>query len=569
MSNFELKAKVSQLELQLRQIEDENDIISSEIAATVSNINNADSELDNYNRHIRSTLEQAAGAINSSIHKALNAYEVQGEIDKIYLCYKNIELANKRIRELNNKKYYDFNNYRTVRKIVQGIMDNLDLSMVSDDVIYRSVEKQHLMTPDFWLTSALISIMAWKNDDKALAERAVNKAIQLDKKSSSIFYMIFNLRMDREEAALKWFLLYQQCKLTTSDESTFLMLFSLISKTLNDSVDVKTAVQIKDFINNMITQSMEREGYQEDEIVSRIQNNMQRMMTSENYDFPLLSKYCKSYGTIVTMLNMANTNYHILKLINKIKNVRLDEKNRYLNQFMTELLNKPNPKEKDTYNEIEYNELIIRLSGDVAKAKLIFEESKHRQESELDLMSSIISWTYDFSLEHINEQMRLNMFTLIKGIQEKAVRRYFSSYQALHKNILQIEIGEYVAEVELAEKSKELENINKFYESKTEEKISEIKYTAAYVAFGLGALCIIAAYFTHIYLIAGGLLCILFGGIKIFGNKRKIKNIMIEIQNKKHMTQETLQKLFDEFVECDKLYAEKDNIAKNILKELI
>lgn len=569
MSNFELKAKVSQLELQLRQIEDENDTLRSEIAATVSNINNADSELDNYNRHIRSTLDQAAGAINSSINKALNAYEIQGEIDKIYLCYKNVELANKRIRELNNKKYYDFNNYRTVRKIVQGIMDNLDLSMVSDDVIYRSVEKQHLMTPDFWLTSALISIMAWKNDDKALADRAVNKAIQLDKKSSSIFYMIFNLRMDREEAALKWFLLYQQCKLTTSDESTFLMLFSLISKTLNDSVDVTTAVQIKEFINNMITKSMEREGYQEDEIVNRIQSNMQRMMTSENYDFPLLSKYCKSYGTIITMLNMANNNYHILELINKIKNVRLDEKNRYLNQFMTELLNKPNPKEKDTYNDIEYNELIIRLSGDVAKAKMIFEESKHRQESDLDLMSSIISWTYDFSLEHINEQMRLNMFTLIKGIQEKAVRRYFSSYQVLHRNTLQIEIGEYAAEVDLAEKSKELENINKFYESKTKEKISEIKNTAAYVAFGIGAVCIIAAYFTHILFIGVGFICVLFGLIKILGNKRKIKNIMIEIQNKKHITQETLQKLFDEFVECDKLYAEKDNIAKNILKELI
>ncbi|MDF2511278.1 MAG: hypothetical protein K0S04_1144 [Herbinix sp.] len=569
MSNFDLRAKVNQLELQLHQVENENAMLRSEIAATVSNINNADSELDNYNRHIRNTLDQAAGVINSSINKALNAYEVQGEIDNIYLNYKNVELANKRIRALNNKKYYDFNNYRTVRKIVQGIMDNLDLSMVSDNVIYRSIEKQHLMTPDFWLTSALISIMAWKNDDKALADKAVNRAIQLDKKSSSIFYMIFNLRMDREEAALKWFLIYQQCKLTTSDESAFLMLFSLISKTLNDSVDVKTAVQIKEFINNMITRSMEREGYHEGEVVSRIQNNMQRMMTSESYDFPLMSKCCKSYGTIITMLNMAHNNYHILELIYKIKNVRLDERNRYLNQFMTELLNKPNPNEKETYDQIEYNELIIRLSGNVDRAKVIFEESRQRQESDLDLMSSIISWTYDFTLEHINEQMRLNMFTLIKGIQEKAVHQCFDSYQALHRNTLPIEIGEYSAEVDFTEKSKELEKINKFYESKADEKISKIKYTGAFVAFGIGVVCIIAAFFTHLYLIGGGLVCTLFGGIKILANKRMIKNIIIEFQNMKRVTQETLQSLFDEFVSCEKIYSEKDNISKNILEELI
>ena len=31
-----------------------------------------------------------------------------------------------------NKKYYDFNNYRTVRKVVQGMMDNLDIHMISE-----------------------------------------------------------------------------------------------------------------------------------------------------------------------------------------------------------------------------------------------------------------------------------------------------------------------------------------------------------------------------------------------------------------------------------------------------
>ena len=147
---------------------------------------------------------------------------------------------------LNNQHRSDasFANYRTVRKIVQGMMDNLDVTMVSNKTITKSVEVQHLQTPDYWLTCVLISIMAWKNNDRELSDRALARAVRLDKKDSAIFYMLFNLRMGRDEAALKWFYTYQECDLKGSDQRTFLMLFSLVSKTLADNVDDSTKNEI-------------------------------------------------------------------------------------------------------------------------------------------------------------------------------------------------------------------------------------------------------------------------------------------------------------------------------------
>lgn len=62
----------------------------------------------------------------------------------------------------------------------------------------------------------------WRNDDKELADRAMDRAIKLDKKNSAIFYMLFNLRMGREEAALKWFYTYQECDLKGSDQRALL-----------------------------------------------------------------------------------------------------------------------------------------------------------------------------------------------------------------------------------------------------------------------------------------------------------------------------------------------------------
>ena len=83
-----------------------------------------------------------------------------------YVGLKNIELANKRIRECNNKKIYDFANYSAVRKIVIAMLDNIELGLVSDETITKAVEIKHLQLPDYWLTCALLSLMAWKNDDK-------------------------------------------------------------------------------------------------------------------------------------------------------------------------------------------------------------------------------------------------------------------------------------------------------------------------------------------------------------------------------------------------------------------
>jgi len=568
MSNYELKCKVSELESQLRKIESVNNELRSEISSTVSSVNRAESVLSDYNQHIRNTLDNSTNLINNSVNKAISAYELQGEIDRLYTRYKRVELANKRIRALNNKKYYDFNNYCTVRKIVQGMMDNIDLNMVSDNVIYKAIEKQHLQTPDYWLTCVLISTMAWKSNGKAFAEKAVKNAVKLDKKNSCIFYMIFNLRMGREEAAVKWFMEYQQCELTGSDENTFLMLFSLVSKTYRRNIDDETSAQIKEFINKIILKGAEREGYNEDDILGLINKHMRSLMITETFNFPLLSKCCKSYSGISNMLNLANNNFRILELILKIENVPVDDKNTYLKEFLNDLLARPNQNEKETYEEIEYNELIIRLNGDIEMAKVQFEEERQRKEAELDLVSSIISWVYDFSLENVNGQMRLNMFTLIKDFQEKASQKYFENYRAMYKKVLPIEIGEYSADVDFSELSRELDNINKFYEDKTRKELAQINNIPAYIGFGAGAASFIAAFSSSPALLGVSVICIAGGLLYILGNNSKKKNIVLGNKEKQRSSQETLQKLFAEYGKCEECYHELDAVSIKIMGEL-
>lgn len=568
MSNYQLKAEVSRLESQLHDIERKNSQLASEISSAVNSVNQAERNLTEYNEYIRSSLDNATGVIDGSIKRALSAYELQGQIDQLYTRYKSVELANKKIRELNNKKYYDFNNYRTVRKIVQGMMDNLDLDMISDDVIYKSIERQHLLTPDYWLTCALISIMAWKSDDKQLADRALESALKLDPKNSSIFYMIFNLRMERNQAAVKWFLEYQKCDLKGSDEHTFLMLFSLVSKTLSDSVDDETSGMISDFIHRLIVECAEKEGYSEDGIVSFIRHHMQNLMKTGTYDLPLMTKYCSDYGNIARMLNLAGNNYNILEFILKIVNVPLAERNTYLKEYLNELLAMPNDVEIETYNEIEYNELVIRMGGDVEGAKAKFAEELERRESEFDIISTIIDWVYDFGNEDINGQMRLNMFTLVKTLQEKAAESYFTNYRSMFKTVHPINILDYSADADFANESNEVSKAENYYNDKEKKELSEVKNLFAYVAFGAGAACGAAAFFVNLLFLSGlGIGAAIGAGILIF-NHFKRKNIILKIQRQKATVLDILHKLLAENEKMKELYKGYDDVSVRIVEEL-
>lgn len=160
MSNYGLQSQLSQLEHELRQVERYNAELRGELSTVANGVSRAQRDLEDYNTKIRSTLDNCNGSMHSSHQRVVDAIALQGDIEKLYVRFKNVELANKKIRAANNKKYYDFANYRTVRKIVQGIMDNLDVQMVSDQAITKTVEVQHLQTPDYWLTCVLISVMA-------------------------------------------------------------------------------------------------------------------------------------------------------------------------------------------------------------------------------------------------------------------------------------------------------------------------------------------------------------------------------------------------------------------------
>lgn len=568
MSNYALESELHSLERELAHAQQINHELRGELSTISNGVSNADRELSDYNSKIRSTLENCNGTMTSSHHRVVDAIAMQGEIEVLYTRFKQIELANKKIRECNNRKYYDFANYRTVRKIVQGIMDNLDVRMVSDKTITKSVEVQHLQSPDYWLTCVLISVMAWKNDDRELAERAIERAVRLDKKNSSVFYMLFNLRMGRDEAALKWFYSYQECELKGSDQRTFLMLFSLISKTLSDNVDESTKNEISAFIRKVMDANMRASGYDENEMISRIRSYFDKMQPSDRLPYAMLRKYCDEFDQLTSVMMRAKNNVNILEFILTVSNVPAEQKNTFLKGYIDDLISLPNQAEKGVYDEIAFNELVIRFEGDVAAAKESFDAEQTKKEEELDLIGEMVDWIYERDSGEINGQIRLSMFILTKPLQEKAAQAHAEDYRARRKNNYAITLGDYSSEVNFRREDEEYEKIRKYYTEKKDAQLASLKAWPAYIGFGAAAAALVGCFFVGFWLLFAVLGGAGYGAYVLLNNKSRVKQIGQEYLEDVNMTSDTMSKLFAEFRQYDKELDEYDAYYERITDAL-
>lgn len=564
MSNYALQSELNALERELSQAQQINRELRGELSTITNGVSNANKELNDYNSKIRNTLDNCNGTMNSSHQRVVDAIALQGEIEVLYTRFKHVELANKKIRECNNKKYYDFANYRTVRKIVQGIMDNLDVQMVSDKTITKSVEVQHLQTPDYWLTCVLISVMAWRNNDKELADRAMARAINLDKKDSAIFYMLFNLRMGRDEAALKWFYTYQECELKGSDQRTFLMLFSLVSKTLSDTVDENTKNEVFSFIKKVIDANMKASGYNEDEIIAQIKHYFNRMQPSDQLQYSMLRKCCGEFDQLTSTMMQAKNNINILEFILKTSNVPEEQKNTFLKGYIDELIASPNQAEKEVYDEIAYNELVIKLEGDVTAAKEQFDAEQTKKANDLNLIAEMIDWIYERESQEVNGQIKLSMFTLTKMLQEKAAESHVEDYRARRKNNYAATLGEYSTTVNFKREDEEYDKIKKFYTEKKDAELATIKAWPAYIGFGVAVAALIGCFFVGFGLLVLTLGGAGYGAFKLLSNKSHVKQCEQKCEEGIKATSETMSKLFAEFKQYNKELDEYDAYYEQI-----
>ena len=542
--------------------------LQQELNELASGVNQADRNWNDLTTHINNTLTTGVQRTKSSHEIAVDAYEMQLEIEKMYALFKNIELANKKIRACKNKMYYEFANYRAVRKIVEAMLNNIEIAFVHESTIMKAVEKKHLQLPDYWLTCALLAIMGWKNDDKELADRALERAMMLDKKATSMFFFAFHIRIGKHETAYKWFREFSGCDYTGEDTDSMVLLFAIANRTIKEECSDEIISGINEFIRKVISDKVEAEDFSEDEVVARVLNYVYGFRARVPFGYPLLGKYCTEKDLLVRELISAHANEKILEFILQTVNITSEEKNDYIHRHIDRLIARSNTAEKDMVNEIRYNELIIEKGGEIEAAKTAYEEERARNENELNIVTEMVDMLYKDNVKDDDPAIAKSMFTLTKDYSEKAVDLYTDGYRKEYRRNVGIKINDYVSQADLSSRGSEDGKIDSFYQKKAADLAAQIKMLPAIVAFGAAALCVVGAIFLNPAIFA--VLAVLAAGagaVLLLLTQRKKKNCFTQCEAEAKSAKAIFDQLVTEFAAYDGEYAEFDALYDRIKEE--
>ena len=562
-------SSVSEMQWKVNEARRENYELRNELNAIASGISNAYNRWDRLCNNISNTLHNGTKRVEASQNYMNAAYDMQGEIDNLYVLFKNIEMANKKIRECNNKKIYDFANYSAVRKIVSAMLDNLEVSLVSDETITRVVEIKHLQLPDYWLTCALLSIMAWRNNDKALAQQALERACKLDKKETAVFFLAFNLRMGRESAALKWFEYYQTCELTGEDDRTFVLLFSIVNQAINENCSDEVVSKINAFLNRVIEEDLMRSGYSESDMIAKILRHLYRFVPNDTIGYTVLMKYCKERDYLTFQMMLAKANINILDFILKTMHITDADRKDYLNSFIEDVIKKPNSIELEVEDEICYNELIIRHQGNIEAAKEEFEQIKGHRENDFDIVTEMIDWVYASNQEEeVNPVVRANMFAATKELTQKSIQSRTQAYRSRFKTTFDIQINDYETTANLTDFTGESGKLRSFVETKKANLLKGVKIWPSIIGFVLAALGVAGAIALSpvlLVLTVGGAA---FGAFYILSCNTKRKHIVRDCENEYQLNEGILNGIISDFGAYCQEYNEYDSYVEKIEEEL-
>ncbi len=601
MSNADLQSELNRIRNDISRVERENNQIRGELAALSTSASSNSANLIATSNNARNAMENSHNTIDYSHEQLKRTFNIQMQIREMYFIFKDVETANKKIRLLNNKLYFDYKNQAMIRKIVRGFMDNLDLDMVNYEIIYKAVEKEYLQAPDYWLAFVLLAIMYWQNDNKPKAEECLSQALKKNNKSVAIFFMLFNLKINRVETALNWFNYYKELDKTGSDNNTFLMFISSVPNRIHDeNVTSKIGEALSEYVEQEVEQSSIET--KKDGIVSIIYNYFLQIGQPASLKYKNLSQYLQEKQILADVLSKAKNNQKILDFIEELNKVHLNERNIYLNKYIDELISIPSEEEQKIIDEIHYNEEIIATMEPLKKMDdgMIFKSNDFRKLakenhdkkvnhdiSKLNAIAEIINWVYVNKNNDINSLTKWNLFALTKDYTDEAYKTYHNSYINQMPKTFHISVNDYNSVTDFKNCENELAKKDNFIKNKTRRLLQTVKNTGPIASIVSGGIMIVAALVCLILsfalngkvefdigilfrLIAGvssiiGIFLLVLGLIKLLvSNPRKRRNIHSNMEKESQRLDDIIHNMFEEIASYFREYQEADKLSTYI-----
>lgn len=324
------------------------------------------------------------------MHKEVE--EMQKKVDEVqqmlYTLYDQsrrqhlMQMAQTKIVKVRQEREKLYGNYDKVRKNVEGVLLATDTGIVRQNTIVTAAEELRLSTPKYWLSSCLVALSAWINNDRITASAALRESLNIDEEKTALFFALVCRRAGRMDACNQWMVRYLRSQ---NPEELDMRCVFMLDAYANGLLGNSSTSSVFDYMNEWVDILAQKDDFEQVQINnwSKVVNSCMKMPDDK---FSAIDEFCTNKGIFNIKLQTAFLHENLFQYIDVIMstpvNTGLIKEN--LDEILMELVTLFDDDERQkVYEELEL-EYIIKYQGDEKKAQSEAQLAKSRFEEVKD-----------------------------------------------------------------------------------------------------------------------------------------------------------------------------------------
>ena len=562
-----LLAEIRRLQDQIERAVIENQNLQAELAALVENVQIVTENAAAMDIEVNKSMDYVKGRIQEADISTSELFQLINDLTQSYFTFKNLSTASKNVTQFTDEYYTRFKFFNELRRITLGYVIGLDAHVCSDQTMRKKVEEAYLQNSDYWLAYAIMAVMLWASDEEEAAKRAMSKALTMDYFSTSLFFLLINLRFTRVDAAKKWYLSYlDRVDMENLGEEWQYLLQAYLSGVFG--VDREFNHLVQECFTNMLEQMESMHPNYGNRVTEKTMSFSNSYIYITKNEFETLRRHSQDYEELKKLLSAAEKNeelaIHFRKIVEDNTQVQSDMFQRIEN-ILYDLINAYDKEELVVIKNKRYNEMILKAKGDLGMAQQFPSDSNTKTLEDL-----LFSWAFEEDAGRVDITVKKFSILYLKKWIAKGFQAYADNYRKKEKEKIRIEIDGWQGECDENSFDNAQVELQKHYNKNRVWDTIKDKYVLIFIGMAIASLAtlgITIIKFNKIALVIG----ILLGVISGFLLWRRISDMQIILRAKREKGYALLKKALEELKSWRTLYKAADeknadlvNVFENI-----
>lgn len=182
-------------------------------------------------RSFRYDIAERVDRLHDSVRRTISLQEeLQGDLRALRKQFnsfmdedrhaRNVHLAQTSLVDVRAQLDRKFGHHETVRRNTIGMLQAMDVGIVTETTLRQGAEHLMIDAPGYWLAPIQVALAAWIQDNPEVADRALLEAVSRDPHKATLFFSLVLARYGRHQATARWIQQYfgMQSRLALSSE---------------------------------------------------------------------------------------------------------------------------------------------------------------------------------------------------------------------------------------------------------------------------------------------------------------------------------------------------------------